>query len=118
MWHCPYGMEDAPDVHRNHSGCGVVRGGRAGGISDCKTESRGELLAIRDARLLDSVPRRPVMNQYLLSHRRSGTPRRSTLSEDQTLEDLDPDHVIVSATVRDIGRLEWWLSRFGPLAEV
>lgn len=40
------------------------------------------------------------------------------LSEDQTIEDLHPDHVIVSATVRDTAQLDWWLSGFGSLVEV
>jgi predicted DNA-binding transcriptional regulator YafY len=35
------------------------------------------------------------------------------LSEDQVIENLDADHVIVTATVRDTEQLEWWLLGFG-----
>lgn len=40
------------------------------------------------------------------------------LSEDQAIEDLDADHVIVTATVRDTEQLEWWLRGFGKLVDV
>jgi predicted DNA-binding transcriptional regulator YafY len=40
------------------------------------------------------------------------------LSEDQTIENLDADHVIVTATVRDTEQLEWWLRGFGKLVDV
>ena len=40
------------------------------------------------------------------------------LSEDQRIEDLDADHVVVAATVRDTAQLDWWLSGFGSLVEV
>jgi predicted DNA-binding transcriptional regulator YafY len=40
------------------------------------------------------------------------------LSEDQAIEDLDADHVIVAATVRDTAQLDWWLSGFGAQVEV
>jgi predicted DNA-binding transcriptional regulator YafY len=40
------------------------------------------------------------------------------LSEDQIIEDLDHDHVIVTAKVRDTAQLDWWLSAFGPGVEV
>ncbi len=40
------------------------------------------------------------------------------LSGDQAIEDLDADHVIVTATVRDTAQLDWWLSGFGALVEV
>jgi predicted DNA-binding transcriptional regulator YafY len=40
------------------------------------------------------------------------------LSEDQTIEDFDADHVIVTATVRDTAQLKWWLRGFGGLVEV
>ena len=32
--------------------------------------------------------------------------------------DLDPDHVLVTATVRDTEQLRWWLLAFGDLIEV
>lgn len=35
------------------------------------------------------------------------------LSEDQTIENLDADHVVVTATVRDTAELEWWLLGLG-----
>jgi predicted DNA-binding transcriptional regulator YafY len=35
------------------------------------------------------------------------------LSEDQAIEDLDADHVLITATVRDTAQLEWWLRGFG-----
>jgi len=40
------------------------------------------------------------------------------LSEDQTIEILDADHVIVTATVRDTAQLEWWILGFGSAARV
>ena len=40
------------------------------------------------------------------------------LSEDQTTVDLDADHVIVTATIRDTSQLDWWLSGFGSLVQV
>ena len=40
------------------------------------------------------------------------------LSEDQTITDLDADHVLVTATVRDTEQLHWWLLGFGDLVEV
>jgi predicted DNA-binding transcriptional regulator YafY len=40
------------------------------------------------------------------------------LSEDQTIMDLDADHVLVTATIRDTAQLDWWLSGFGPLVEI
>ena len=40
------------------------------------------------------------------------------LSENQTIEDLDAHHVIVTATVRDTAQLRWWLRGFGGLVEV
>jgi len=40
------------------------------------------------------------------------------LSEDQTIEDEDAEHVIVTATVRDTTQLQWWLRGFGNLVEV
>jgi len=40
------------------------------------------------------------------------------LSTDQTITDLDTDHVLVTATVRDTEQLHWWLLGFGDLAEV
>jgi len=42
----------------------------------------------------------------------------TALSEDQTIEDFDADHVIVTATVRDTLQLDWWLGGFGSAAEV
>ncbi|HWZ62465.1 MAG TPA: WYL domain-containing protein [Steroidobacteraceae bacterium] len=40
------------------------------------------------------------------------------LSEDQTIEKFDADHVIVTATIRDTAQLEWWLLGFGSLVKV
>ena len=40
------------------------------------------------------------------------------LSPDQTITDLDADHVLVTATVRDTEQLCWWLLGFGDLAQV
>jgi predicted DNA-binding transcriptional regulator YafY len=40
------------------------------------------------------------------------------VSEDQTIEDLETEYVLVTATVRDTAQLEWWLHGFGPTAEV
>jgi predicted DNA-binding transcriptional regulator YafY len=40
------------------------------------------------------------------------------LSEDQTIERFDVEHVIVTATVRDTEQLEWWLRGFGSQIEV
>ena len=40
------------------------------------------------------------------------------LSVDQTIEDRDPDKVLVSATVRDTAQLEWWLYGFGSAVEI
>jgi len=40
------------------------------------------------------------------------------LSEDQSIEDIDDDHVVVTATVRDTAQLDWWLLGFGPLVEI
>lgn len=40
------------------------------------------------------------------------------LSTDQTITDLDADHVLVTATVRDTEQLRWWLLGFGDLAEI
>jgi hypothetical protein len=40
------------------------------------------------------------------------------LSEDQSIQELDADHVRVIATVRNTAQLRWWLSSFGPLVEV
>ena len=40
------------------------------------------------------------------------------LSEDQTIESFDADHVVVTATIRDTAQLQWWLRGFGKLAEV
>jgi len=40
------------------------------------------------------------------------------LSEDQTIESVDPDHVLVGATVRDTAQLDWWLLGFGAMVEV
>jgi hypothetical protein len=35
------------------------------------------------------------------------------LSEDQTIENLNADHVLVTATVRDTAQLDWWLLGLG-----
>lgn len=40
------------------------------------------------------------------------------LSTDQTITDLDADHVLVTATVRDTEQLHWWLLGFGDLVEI
>jgi len=40
------------------------------------------------------------------------------LSTDQTITDLDTDHVLVTATVRDTEQLHWWLLGFGDLVEI
>lgn len=40
------------------------------------------------------------------------------LSEDQTIENLDAEHVLVTANVQDTAQLNWWLSGFGALVEV
>jgi predicted DNA-binding transcriptional regulator YafY len=40
------------------------------------------------------------------------------LSKDQTIKELDADHVLVSATVRDTAQLDWWLSGFGAMVAV
>jgi predicted DNA-binding transcriptional regulator YafY len=40
------------------------------------------------------------------------------LSEDQRIEELDADHVVVTATVRDTAQLDWWLAGFGSMIEV
>jgi len=40
------------------------------------------------------------------------------LSLDQTIADLDADHVMVTATVRDTEQLHWWLLGFGSLVTV
>jgi len=40
------------------------------------------------------------------------------LSLDQTITDLDTDHVLVTATVRDTEQLRWWLLGFGDLVEI
>ena len=40
------------------------------------------------------------------------------LSEDQTIENLDVDHVLVTATVRDTAQLDWWLLGFGSSVRV
>jgi predicted DNA-binding transcriptional regulator YafY len=40
------------------------------------------------------------------------------LSCDQTIEDLDADHVVVKATVPETAQLEWWLLGFGSNAQV
>ena len=40
------------------------------------------------------------------------------LSIDQTIADLDSDHVLVTATVRDTEQLHWWLMGFGSLVTV
>lgn len=40
------------------------------------------------------------------------------LSEDQTIETIDADYVLVTATVRDTAQLEWWLRGFGNFVEV
>jgi len=42
----------------------------------------------------------------------------TTLNEDQTIENFDADHVIVTAAVRDTAQLDWWLSGFGPMVEI
>jgi len=42
----------------------------------------------------------------------------TALSEDQKIENIDADHVLVTATVRDTSQLEWWVSGFGPLVEI
>jgi predicted DNA-binding transcriptional regulator YafY len=38
--------------------------------------------------------------------------RETPLSEDQTIEDIDLEHVLVTATVRDTQQLDWWLRAF------
>jgi predicted DNA-binding transcriptional regulator YafY len=40
------------------------------------------------------------------------------LSTDQTITDLDDDHVLVTATIRDSEQLHWWLLGFGSLVTV
>jgi predicted DNA-binding transcriptional regulator YafY len=40
------------------------------------------------------------------------------LSADQTITDLDADHVLVTATVRDTEQLHWWLLGFGSMVTV
>ncbi len=40
------------------------------------------------------------------------------LSTDQVIEDLDVEHVLVTATARDSGQLEWWLLGFGDLVTI
>jgi len=40
------------------------------------------------------------------------------LSTDQTITDVDADHVLVTATVRDTEQLHWWLLGFGSLVTV
>jgi predicted DNA-binding transcriptional regulator YafY len=40
------------------------------------------------------------------------------MSDDQTIDNFDPDHVIVTATVRETAQLEWWLRGFGNLCEI
>ena len=40
------------------------------------------------------------------------------LSDDQTIQEIDAAHALVTATVRDTAQLEWWLFAFGPGVEV
>src|ERR1022692_2223575 len=40
------------------------------------------------------------------------------LSDDQTIENLDANHVLVTATVRDTAQLDWWLLGFGSSVRV
>jgi predicted DNA-binding transcriptional regulator YafY len=40
------------------------------------------------------------------------------LSENQTIDYLDADHVLVTATIRNTEQLEWWLRGFGNQVEV
>jgi hypothetical protein len=40
------------------------------------------------------------------------------LSDDQTIDNFDADHVIVTATVRETAQLEWWLRGFGSRVDV
>jgi predicted DNA-binding transcriptional regulator YafY len=40
------------------------------------------------------------------------------LSADQTITDVDAEHVLVTATVHDTEQLRWWLLGFGELVEV
>jgi predicted DNA-binding transcriptional regulator YafY len=40
------------------------------------------------------------------------------LSEDQTIQTVDEDYVLVTATVLDSAQLLWWLLGFGDLVEV
>ena len=35
------------------------------------------------------------------------------LSDDQTIEGIDVEHVLVTASVRDTAQIEWWLLGFG-----
>ena len=42
----------------------------------------------------------------------------TSLSDDQIITDLDADHVLVTATVRDTEQLHWWLLGFGSLVVV
>jgi predicted DNA-binding transcriptional regulator YafY len=52
-------------------------------------------------------------------HRGAATHLYETaLSTDQVVTDLDADHVLVTATVRDTEQLHWWLLGFGDLVEV
>jgi predicted DNA-binding transcriptional regulator YafY len=40
------------------------------------------------------------------------------LSEDQRIEEIDADHVIVTAAVRHTAQLEWWIRGFGSVIKV
>ncbi len=40
------------------------------------------------------------------------------LSEDQIIENLDGNHVVVTATVRYTAQLDWWLLGFGSAVRV
>lgn len=42
----------------------------------------------------------------------------TALSDDQTISDVDTEHVIVKATVLDTAQLRWWLLGFGENVEV
>jgi len=42
----------------------------------------------------------------------------TSLSKDQSIQELDADHVLITATVGDTAQLEWWLAGFGSLVEV
>lgn len=68
--------------------------------------------------LTDDITYQPVILKAIFDPIVANHLTESRLSEDQRVQQLDREHYLITATVRDTEQLLWWLQSFGSRVEV